>query len=146
MMSNVGRWWMKGKQKDIVGINSEYKGRKTENGPFVKDRVLQFVGVCGILKKKHGNLFGMVDSDQLLTYEQMSGEAGKLFFEETEVQKDCAKPSRMIRLLLQGDESHRSGKNRLGTGTEWWPENHLGAKCSKRERDKMHSHSSESNS
>lgn len=110
---------MKGKQKDVVGINSEHKGRKTENGPFVKDRVLQFVGVCGILKKKHGNLFGMVDSDQLLTYEQMSGEAGKLFFEETEVQKDCAKPSRMIRLLLQGDESHRSGKNRLGTGTEW---------------------------
>lgn len=60
----------------------------------------------------------MVDSDQLLTYEQMSGEAGKLFFEETEVQKDCAKPSRMIRLLLQGDESHRSVKNRLATGRD----------------------------
>lgn len=93
--------------KGCVGINSEQKGRKTENGPFVSNRVLQFVGMYGTLKKKHGNLFGMVDSDQLLTYEQMSGEAGKLFFEETEDQKDCAKPSKMIRLLLQEDESHR---------------------------------------
>ena len=87
---------MKGKEKEVVGINSENKGRKTENGPFVSNRVLQFVGMCGAMKKKHGNLFGMVDSDQLLTYEKMSGEAGKLFFEEIEVQKDCAKPSRMI--------------------------------------------------
>ena len=62
---------MKGKEKDVVGINSEQKGRKTENGPFVSNRVLQFVGMYGTLKKKHGNLFGMVDSDQLLTCEQM---------------------------------------------------------------------------
>ena len=61
----------------------------------------------------------MVDSDQLLTPEQVSGGTGKLFFEEIEVQKDCAKASRMIRLLLQGDESHRSVKNRLETGTDW---------------------------
>ena len=33
----------------------EHKGRKAENGPFVNDRMLQFVEVCGILKKKHGN-------------------------------------------------------------------------------------------
>ena len=109
---------MKGKEKEVVGINSEHKGRKTENGPFVSNRVPQFVGMCVALKNKHGNLLGTVDSDRLLTYEQMSGEAGKLFFEEIEVQKDCAKPSRMIRLLLQGDESHRSVKNRLATGTD----------------------------
>lgn len=62
--------------KGCVGINSEQKGRKTENGHFVSNRVLQFVGMYGTLKKH--TLFGMVDSDQLLTYEQMSGEAGEI--------------------------------------------------------------------
>lgn len=85
---------MKGKEK-VVGINSEQKGRKTENGHFVSNRVLQFVGMYGTLKKETWKfIWNGRFRPVKLTYEQMSGEAGKLFFEETEDQKDCAKPSK----------------------------------------------------
>ena len=33
--------------------DSEHKGRKTENGAYDSDRVLQFVRMCSTLKKKH---------------------------------------------------------------------------------------------
>ena len=47
----------KARKKDVMGeSNSEHKGRKTENGAFVSNRVLQFVGMCSTLKTKHGKL------------------------------------------------------------------------------------------